>query len=511
MKNPLIQEGMAERSFMVLVILLCVTAVSYLGCSGDGSSQGQVLARVEVPGYLEDINLPVYAEIEDAGENYYVLVIATEAQLDQAGVTYRIIDDYVPGTRYLIAREDFEGARQEAAGLINTLYDDGEHLIVRYRSELSELLPDIGFDVKLMSQSRINLTTDVISAITKSDVSRASSAAPSFEKNLTVEKMLNAVTEANVESATQSLSGEKAVQVDAKTVTLSSRHTYREGTKVREATQYVYEKLKDMGLSPSFSEWTVEYGEGYLSCRNVIGEIKGQTSPEEIVVLIAHLDTISTAKDGIEPGADDNASGCVGLLTAADIMRSYKFKRTIRFVFTTGEEQSLYGGTAYATDAHNKSQNIAAVLNLDMLGYSKVLTPPVKPKQQIKIRHEKNKTGHGKDLPIAQTYLNVVSTYDMDAVKKTRLSDVFEAEIQDDGETTSDHAPFWELMAQCLERDPKASCYPAAWVIEYAEKGFLNPHMHSANDKLKEMNLSYYTAVVKAALGTVAHLAEPVD
>jgi hypothetical protein len=71
-------------------------------------------------------------------------------------------------------------------------------------------------------------------------------------------------------------------------------------------------------------------------------------------------------------------------------------------------------------------------------------------------------------------------------------------------------------MDSCVKRDPLAPCYPAAWVIEYAEKGYLNPNMHSRDDRvtiknLPHMNLLYYAAVVKAALGTAAHLAETTD
>jgi len=506
-KGLMNEHDRIEVRLAILLILLCVPIISYLGCSINSSSTSEprVLARVEVPGYLEDLNLPVYADFEDAEGTYYALVIATKRQLDSAGVTYRVVDEYIPGTKYLIALEEEDGARKEAADIANVLYDDGEHIIVRYRSELSELLPDLGFDLKLMSQTPINFQP-ADGANVKSAVSMGPLV---FEKNPKVEAMLKAVKEEDIKSLTEKLSGEVQVTVDGALESLSSRHTYRQGTKVQKATQYVYDRLKVMGLNPSFAAWTVEYGDGSLSNRNVVGEIKGQSTPEEIVIVIAHLDTISKVNDGIEPGADDNASGCVALLAAADIMRSYKFKRTVRFVFTTGEEQSLYGGTAYAKNADKERQNIVAVLNLDMIGYSKVPDPYVKPKQQIKIRNWKNKTGNAKDLPIAQIYTKVVNNYDMDAVKK--LSDIFEAVIEDDGETTSDHAPFWDLMAECMNRDPLASCYPAAWVIEYAEKGYLNPNMHTADDRVKIMNLPYYTAVVKAALGTAAHLAETVD
>ncbi len=497
-----------KPALAIAVILLSggLLILSHWGCGGS-TTESRVLARVEVPGYLEDLDLPVYADIEDGDENYYALVIVPQSQLDRAGVTYRIIDaDAPPGTRYLIAREDFEGARAEAAELVKVLYDDGEHIIVRYKPELSELLPEIGFDLKMMSDKTINYIAGTPAASAK--VNLAATPA-SLTRNAKVEKMLGAVTEAAVQLATEQLSGEKQVTIDGALETLSSRHTYRDDSQVQKATQYVYEQLKGMGLTASYANWTVEYGGEPLSNRNVIGEIQGQTNPKEIVILIAHLDTISKVKDGKEPGADDNASGCVGLLTAAKIMKSYNFKRTVRFVFTTGEEQSLFGGTAYAEAIHKERQNVVAVLNLDMIGYSKATTPYVKPKQQIKIRNWKNRTGNTKDLPIAQTYVDVVNTYNWNDTRK--LSDIFDAVIEDDGESNSDHAPFWDLMAECLQRDSTAACYPAAWAIEYAEKGYLNPEMHSANDRFAIMNLAYYTAVVKAALGTVAHLAETVD
>lgn len=506
MKSLMKPKLAIELRLTILLIALCIAIISYLGCSSS-SPEPQVLARVEVPGYIEDLNLPVYAGIEDGTETFYALVIATRTQLDNAHVTYRIIDKYTPGKRYLIALEEYEGAREEAAGLVNVLYDDGEHIIVRYTFAVSELLSEIGFDSSLMNDHPIWSGKAASGAAARSNLS---SAVASFEKNLTVEKMLNAVTQNEIELYTEYLSGEKQVTVDGKPVTLSTRHTYKAGTKVLEATQYVHDQMKAMGLTASFSTWNYHYKDEddpdfvpiALMGRNVAGEIRGQTNPDEIVILIAHLDSISGKDDETAPGADDNASGCVGLLMAAKIMKDYKFKRTVRFVFTTGEEQDVIGGKAYAKSVDDARENIVAVLNLDMIGYSKVLDPPVKPMQQIKIRHAKFKTAYEKDLPVAQTYINVVNTYGM--------NQVFEVKLTPDGETCSDHAPFWEV---CTSREENSACYSAAWAIEYAEKGFINPKMHTTDDRIKlngkyHMNLPYYEAIVKAALGTAAHLAE---
>lgn len=67
-------------------------------------------------------------------------------------------------------------------------------------------------------------------------------------------------------------------------------------------------------------------------------------------------------------------------------------------------------------------------------------------------------------------------------------------------------------MQTCIDRgDPLAPCYPAAWIIEYGEKGHLNPKMHSRDDRVNIMNMPYFAAVVKTAMGTAAHLAATMD
>ena len=305
--------------------------------------------------------------------------------------------------------------------------------------------------------------------------------------------MINAVSEDGIRSLLEALSGEKEVLVKGEMFRITTRHT-SSGEPVKMATQYVYDQLEAMKLNPYFQEWTTEFEDYPLKNRNVVGEITGQTNPEEIILLIAHLDSITNDENGLSPGADDNGSGCVALLTAAGIMKGHEFQKTIRFVFTTGEEQSLFGGEYHAKWAKTQNQNIAAVINLDMIAYCKKFNDQGKLQQQVKTRHHKNRTGYAKDEPIANTYLDVVRVYGLD--------DVLDALIEDDGELESDHSPFWDRK------------YAAIWVIEYAEEGYLNPKMHTKNDKIGDdtgkdyLDFSYLGATVKAFLGTAAHLAE---
>jgi len=84
--------------------------------------------------------------------------------------------------------------------------------------------------------------------------------------------------------------------------------------------------------------------EGAHPSYNVIGELKGSTKPEEIVIVGAHLDSW-----GLGTGANDN--GC-NVNLVIDIARQMKklgiqSERTIRFVLFNGEEQGMFGSMAY--------------------------------------------------------------------------------------------------------------------------------------------------------------------
>jgi hypothetical protein len=109
-------------------------------------------------------------------------------------------------------------------------------------------------------------------------------------------------------------------------------------------------------------------------CRNVIGVVRGADKKlrDEVVVLSAHLDHlgISAAADGdsIYNGAMDNASGCATLLEVARELRrsGHAPKRTVLFLFTTGEESGLFGATYFVARPTVPAKKIVADLNIDM-------------------------------------------------------------------------------------------------------------------------------------------------
>jgi hypothetical protein len=299
-----------------------------------------------------------------------------------------------------------------------------------------------------------------------------------FTYSPVVADLIAQVQPAEVYSYTARLSGDAPIVVDGQTVTLTTRHT-ESGLPIQRAMQYAYEQLQAVGLSVSYHTWTACSTSG----RNVVGVITDTVAPDEIVLITAHLDDLPST--GRAPGADDNASGSVGVLLAAQLMHGAAagFERTLRFVLFTGEEQGLCGSGAYADAVLAAGDNIVAVYNLDMIAWDDSGDPIV----NLYTRRPDN-SGYAADLAIAGVFTNVVQTYG--------LSDALVPVIISSGDDGSDHASFWDKG------------YPAILAIEDDVDDF-NDYYHTRNDNLTHINLTYFTNYVKASVGAAAHLARP--
>ena len=88
------------------------------------------------------------------------------------------------------------------------------------------------------------------------------------------------------------------------------------------------------------------------------------------MIFSGHADHIGRSADKINPGADDNASGCAALLSMAKAFQSLKKKplRSILFLWISGEEIGLYGSQTYINNPLVPLENTVADLNMDMIG-----------------------------------------------------------------------------------------------------------------------------------------------
>lgn len=105
-----------------------------------------------------------------------------------------------------------------------------------------------------------------------------------------------------------------------------------------------------------------------VRARNVIGMIEG-INLEQVIVLGAHYDHLGIGNGYIWNGADDNASGTVGVLTLAKafIETGIKPSQTIIFALWTGEEEGLLGSKYYLENLSYPLKNIRLNVNFDMI------------------------------------------------------------------------------------------------------------------------------------------------
>jgi len=439
------------RLGFVYLLSIFAIVVSVAGAQdAQNLSEAEVLARVEVTGKLNKLRLPVYAHLQNATGKDYALVITSVLQLNEARVSYEIL---------------------EAATTVDVLHDDGYHIIARVSDSEAEQLLEFGFELALLNETPLVLR----------EATQRFLAQQAVDYNADVAEMIDSVNRGTVYEYMEYLTGERPVEIDGSDYTIATRHT-NSGTPIEKATQYVFEFMQELGLSVEYHGWE----SGSLDNRNVIGEKTGSKTPEEIVLITAHLDSAPSGE--LAPGADDNASGSVGVMMAAEILSQsqYEFERTVRFVFFTGEEQGLRGSDKYASKVVEDGDNVVAVYNMDMIAWD----VRNKPKLRIYTRAKRD-PGYDGDMVIANTFVDVVDTYALDTV----LIPVITPKGGHWGGHWSDHASFWDEGIS------------AVVAIEDDHSDWNRFNYHTVDDTISTLNFTYLTNYIKASVGTTAHLA----
>lgn len=105
-----------------------------------------------------------------------------------------------------------------------------------------------------------------------------------------------------------------------------------------------------------------------IKARNVLGVIPGKDTTEAIV-LGGHYDHLGMFDGYIWNGADDNASGTVGVMTIAKacMAAGEKPERSIVFAAWTGEEKGLIGSRYFVEHPYLPIEDIKFYLNYDMI------------------------------------------------------------------------------------------------------------------------------------------------
>ena len=132
---------------------------------------------------------------------------------------------------------------------------------------------------------------------------------------------------------------------------------------------------------------------------NVMGFIRGKSSPDTFIVFSAHYDHLGgMGKDIYFPGANDNASGVCMLLQLAEFYKKNTPDYSVAFIFFCGEEAGLLGSKFYTENPVFPLSKIKFLINLDLLGTGDegitVVNATVFPKEYEKLKSINEKEGY---------------------------------------------------------------------------------------------------------------------
>jgi hypothetical protein len=122
-----------------------------------------------------------------------------------------------------------------------------------------------------------------------------------------------------------------------------------------------------------------------ITMDNVLGMVEGARTPNEVVVVGAHLDHDGIDEAGrIYNGADDNASGTAAVMAMASAFtraaaRGTRPARTVVFALWNGEEKGELGAEYYVMHPQ-PARTVVANINLDMIGREEEVPDPDDPR-----------------------------------------------------------------------------------------------------------------------------------
>ncbi len=287
----------------------------------------------------------------------------------------------------------------------------------------------------------------------------------------------------------EKLSGVEPVDIGGTIYSIATRFTATMFSGAANAKGYDF--VRQQGQAWNFTGARLEedsYATGPTG-KNLILTIPGQTSSFEVLVT-GHLDSIWQFGNSstLAPGANDNGTGSATLLEAARILRQYRFGRTIRIIFFTGEEQGLYGSAAYTLD--HVMGPILGVVNLDMFGYDS------NGDRCFEI-HAGTLT---QSQDVGNCFRDSIGTYSLN------LSRDF---LTTGATDRSDHASFWNVGVGAIEI---AENYFNNGQVGGCVGSDPNPNYHTNNDTIAlNMHPSFGFSIAQTALATISAMALPIE
>ena len=262
------------------------------------------------------------------------------------------------------------------------------------------------------------------------------------------------------------------------------------------AADYIAQQFRSYGLEVEFDPFDHRRRSalgalvGEYVMRNVVATLPGKgPNKDRIYLMVGHYDSIASKTPGWDggwrrmaaPGASDNASGIAEMLETARILSQQDFDFTVRFVAFSGEELFLFGSKHYAQLVQERGDDIAGVLNFDLLGHD--------PDGNLDI--------HVLGDEQSQWLVNAFGA----AAERYRLP--IDLRLKNDPSFIfSDHSPFWDIGIPAVMVSEESSLDAPDESTEY---------IHSQEDDLTKLSIPLLGELaIKLAIATLAELARPI-
>jgi Zn-dependent M28 family amino/carboxypeptidase len=246
---------------------------------------------------------------------------------------------------------------------------------------------------------------------------------------------------------------------------LASFNRYYKSKDIIIVRDWLKKEFEKLNFKTTIQEFNIKNTKGY----NLIAEIKGTTTPNEIFIVGAHYDSISENPALSAPGAEDDASGTAALISMAKTLLNNPPLKTIRFIAFSGEEMGLLGSEYYVKNIliNNEKEKIKGAIIMDMIGFDK--------DNDLDCLIETNKSSEAmvnilQQMAKKYTKLTISTTYNY---------------------WGSDHEPFLN------------NNIPAALTIENDYEDYID--YHKTSDLPKNMSKEMALGIIKMNLATMWH------
>ncbi|MCP4896124.1 MAG: M28 family peptidase, partial [bacterium] len=130
--------------------------------------------------------------------------------------------------------------------------------------------------------------------------------------------------------------------------------------------------VQEFEALPGLDVTTPSFSVSSQTAYNVIATLPGKARPNDWYIVGGHYDATSENPSVAAPGAEDNASGCAGVLELARILTDNPTEATLLFICYSGEEQGLYGSLDHVSQllASGDDSKLRGAVIMDMIGFT---------------------------------------------------------------------------------------------------------------------------------------------